>query len=500
MTTLDPRFLPGTATTPGQEPQSPDFLIHPVSPWGSHYVRRIAVTDGIAVAIGCATAYMLRFSAVDGVPEVASASVEINYIVLTVVIAAGWLAALAMIRSRHRRIVGGGPQEYTRVFKASWRLFAGIAVLAYLTKTDVGRIFLAIAFPLGLALLLLGRFAWRQWLKAQRANGRFESSMLVVGHRDTAEELILELRARPEAGYAVVGVCVPEPEGENRTVASVPVVGGLDDVVQASQNLGADAVAVTGSDYLTASTLRRLGWDLESTGTDLIVATALTDVAGPRIVMTPVTGLPLVHVDAPRFSGPKYLLKSTADWVSALVLTVLLAPVMLVVAFLIAVTSPGPVFFRQQRIGLNGRCFRVFKFRTMYQDAETRLDDVLDGTFDLFYKPRNDPRITRVGYLLRRYSVDELPQLFNVLRGDMSLVGPRPQIDREVALYDRRAHRRLLVKPGITGLWQVSGRSDLSPQEGIRMDVYYVENWTLFGDLIIIARTVKALLGGEGAR
>jgi exopolysaccharide biosynthesis polyprenyl glycosylphosphotransferase len=423
-----------------------------------------------------------------------------SYLSLTVVLGVAWVVALAAVRSRHRRIVGSGPQEYTRVFSASWRLFAVVAVAAYLAKADVGRAYLAIAFPLGVGLLLLGRFGWRQWLRSRRATGRYESSMIVVGHRETAAELIGELMARPETGYRVAGVCVLDagtPRGE--TVMGTPVLGGLDDLVALATDLEVDAVAVTGSDQLTASTVRRLGWDLEPTGADLVIATALTDVAGPRILMTPVNGLPLVHVDAPRFTGAKYVVKTVADWICAALLTVLLAPLLLVIAVLVRLSSPGPALFRQERIGHNGEPFRVLKFRTMHLHAEERLDDVADGDIGVFYKPRNDPRVTALGRVLRRHSLDELPQLFNVLRGEMSLVGPRPQIDREVALYDRAAARRLLVKPGLTGLWQVSGRSELALEEAIRMDVFYVENWTLFGDLIILARTAKVMLSGEGA-
>lgn len=467
------------------------------SRWADGYVRRLVVTDAIAVTIGCGAAFLLLFGSTDD--EIAGVS-GVNYAALTVLLAGGWLLSLTMVRSRHPRIVGSGPQEYVRVFKGSWRLFAVVAITAYLLKAGVGRGFLALAFPLGLTLALLGRYGWRQWLKRQRAEGRYESTLLVIGHRASAEDLVAELRARPEAGYVVRGVCVPPSETTSSPmVCGVPVLGGLDDAIDAATRLGVDAVAVTGSDHLTADVVRRLGWNLEPNGIDLVLAPALTDVAGPRIVVSPVNGLPLVHVAAPSFSGPKHVLKSIVDWFSAFVLTVLLAPLLIVVAVLVKLTSKGPIFFRQERVGLDHETFHIYKFRTMCADAESHLDEVLDGNVGLFYKRKDDPRITRVGRTLRRYSIDELPQLLNVMRGEMSLVGPRPQIDREVALYDQTAVRRLLVKPGLTGLWQVSGRSELTPEEGIRMDVFYVENWTLFGDFIILARTLRAILGKEGA-
>ncbi|NMM35757.1 MAG: sugar transferase, partial [Phycicoccus sp.] len=262
-------------------------------------------------------------------------------------------------------------------------------------------------------------------------------------------------------------------------------------------------VAVSGADAITSEAVRRLGWDLEGTGIDLALTLTLVDVAGPRVLMHPVNGLPLMYVDEPHFTGPKYALKSTFDWLGALAITILLSPVLAVIALLVTTTSRGPVFFTQERVGRDGRHFRMIKFRSMEVGAQDRLEEVLalEGvtSVGMFYKPKNDPRVTTVGRVIRKYSLDELPQLFNVLRGDMSLVGPRPQVDSEVAQYDRAADRRLLVKPGLTGLWQVSGRSDLSVEDGIRMDVYYVENWSLFGDMLILARTTKTIIAAHGA-
>jgi exopolysaccharide biosynthesis polyprenyl glycosylphosphotransferase len=317
------------------------------------------------------------------------------------------------------------------------------------------------------------------------------SRVLVVGHRSAAEELIRKLTARPEAGFRVAGVCFADDAqpwaGE---VLGAPVLGTVADAAQVAREVGADAVAVAGSEAITGDAVRRLGWDLEGSGVDLVLAMSLTDVAGPRVLMQPVNGLPLVYVDEPKFSGPKYALKSTVDWVLTLAGVVVLAPVLLVIAALVKLTSPGPVLFKQERVGLRGLTFRMLKFRSMVAGAHTQLDEIMgEGEVGVFYKRKDDPRVTPLGRVLRRYSLDELPQLFNVLRGEMSLV----------ALYDRTAHRRLLVKPGLTGLWQVSGRSELTPEESIRMDVYYVENWTVYGDLVILTRTVKAMVSAEGA-
>jgi exopolysaccharide biosynthesis polyprenyl glycosylphosphotransferase len=465
--------------------------------WSAVYATRLLVTDAVAVNIAVFVAYVVRFDAI-GTTQV-SGELSTSYLVVSVVLMWSWFAALVLGRAHDRRLVGTGAAEYQRVVSVTWRLFASVAVVAFLLRMEIARGYLAIALPIGLALLLSGRFLWRQWLSRQRREGRLQSRVVVVGNLTTAEALVRRLGERTGAGFGVAGVCLTEDVAP-RTVLGAPVLGTVAEVVDVARAVHADTVAVAGSDASTAEAVRRLGWDLEGSGIDLALAVSLTDVAGPRVLMQPVDGLPLMYVDEPRFSGPKYALKSVVDWLAAAAIALAISPLLLVVAVLVKATSPGPVLYRQERIGRNGQTFRMLKFRSMVTGAHSRLDEAMvDGSVGLFYKNRNDPRVTPLGRVLRRYSVDELPQLLNVLRGEMSLVGPRPQIDREVALYDRKAHRRLLVKPGLTGLWQVSGRSELTPEEGIRMDVYYVENWTLAGDLVILARTARAMLTGEGA-
>ncbi|MDM7855462.1 sugar transferase [Cellulomonas alba] len=470
--------------------------------WASSYASRIAVSDAVCVVFAMVVAYVVRFDPSRG--TVVAGDFAPSYLSLSVGLAVAWLVALAVVRSRDRRVVGAGPGEYQRVFTATWRLFALVAIAAYMLKMQIGRGYLAIAAPLGLALLLTGRAAWRRWLRRMRDQGEFRSGIVVIGHRAKAARLIEELNHAPHSGYTVVGVCVPEGEvAPNERIHGVPVLGSMNDAAHAAVDVGAAAVAVSGSDAVTSEAVRQLGWDLEGTGIDLALTLALLDVAGPRVMLSPVNDLPLMYVDEPRFSGGRYVLKSAFDWVTALAITVVISPLLITIAVLVKATSPGPVFYRQERVGKDGRHFGMVKFRSMRRDAHSMLEAVLAAegadSLGLFYKPKNDPRVTKVGRVLRRYSLDELPQLLNVLNGTMSLVGPRPQIDAEVALYDRRASRRLLVKPGLTGLWQVSGRSDLPPDEAIRLDVRYVENWTLFGDLLIMARTVKAMFAAEGA-
>ena len=484
-----------------EAPAVPTVATEPGSRWWSSYATRILLTDAVAVFVAVFTAYLVRFEANGGV--LVSGLLSPSYLAVSIALLWAWIFALVVGRTQDRRLIGVGPAEYQRVSMVTWRLFAAVAVVSYLGRMEIGRAYLGIAFPLGLALILAGRFAWRQWLRRRREAGEFQSRVLVVGHDAKAASLIAEMRQRSSAGFGVIGVCVPDGEDAGAHIAGIPVLGTISQAAAVARTHGVDAVTVVASDAVTSESVRRLGWDLEGSGIDLALAISFRDVAGPRVLMQPVNGLPLMYVDEPQFTGAKDLVKSLFDVVGALLGLVAISPVLLVIGLLVRLSGPGPILYTQERVGVRGTTFKMLKFRSMDVDAHDRLADVLaaEGITEigLFYKPKNDPRVTPLGRVLRKYSLDELPQLFNVLRGEMSLVGPRPQISTEVALYDRKAHRRLLVKPGLTGLWQVSGRSDLTPEMGIRMDVYYVENWTFFGDLLLLARTVRTIVSARGA-
>lgn len=473
--------------------------------WARSYADRVAVTDALALAIALAVAYAVRFP-LNGTAAVVSGEFSPSYLSLSVVLFAAWMGALTFGRTRDRRLVGAGPGEFTRVFEVTWHLFATVAIIGFLFRMDIGRGYLGIAAPLGLGLVLAGRLAWRKRLHARRDVGADRSAVLVVGPQRNVATLINEFHRNPRAGYQVTGVCLVAENARPlpHAVAGVPVLGAHTDAAHVARQRGVAAVAVAGSYSMSNEEVRALAWDLEGTGVDMAITLNLTDVAGPRVLMQPVNGLPLVYVDEARFTGSKYIVKSLFDWCGAFLITAVVSPVLLALALLVKLTSRGPVLYKQERIGKDGRPFHMYKFRSMHVGAHERLAEVLAAegvtAVGVFYKPKNDPRVTKVGRVLRRYSLDELPQLFNVLRGEMSLVGPRPQIEAEVATYDRAANRRLRVRPGLTGLWQVSGRSSLDPETSMRMDVAYVENWTLFGDVMILARTARAMLTGDGAR
>ncbi|WP_198410098.1 sugar transferase [Microlunatus flavus] len=474
----------------------------PVSRWLEAYRARLAVSDLIVVVVAVVIAQLVRFG-VSSDDVLLRAS--ISYSLISAVLVVLWALALSGFHSREGRVVGSGPEEFRRVVRASFALFGTIAILAYLLKLDLARGYLAVALPVGLVLLLVQRQLWRVWLRRQRSEGRYLSDVLVVGSHRAAMAMATVFERDPAAGYRVVGVCEPGRghTGEVLDIEghSVPVLGDESTVIDSVEATQADMVAVSNTEFFGNEGMRALAWQLEATGTDLVVAPGVVDVAGPRLQVRPVAGLPLLHVDKPQYEGAGKLGKHALDLFGAGFAVLVLSPVMLVIALLVKLTSPGSVFYRSERIGLNGEPFGMLKFRSMRQDADKVRTDLLqmnEGAGPLF-KMRNDPRVTTVGRFLRRFSLDELPQLFNVLSGQMSIVGPRPPLRDEVMTYTDMVHRRLLVKPGITGLWQVSGRSDLSWEESVRLDLYYVENWSLFQDIVIIWKTVRAVLGSSGA-
>jgi exopolysaccharide biosynthesis polyprenyl glycosylphosphotransferase len=357
-----------------------------------------------------------------------------------------------------------------------------------------------VALPCATVFDLLARFALRKRLHRRRKLGRCMRRTVVVGHASVAADLATELRRESYHGLQVVAACVTSVNGHDE-VAGIPVISDLGSVPEVVARFDADTVAVLACPEMSGVRLRELAWALEKRGTDLCVAPALLDVAGPRTTIRPVAGLPLLHLDHPEFTGGRRVIKSAFDKLLALTAMALAVPVFLVIPLAIWIGDGGPPFFRQTRVGQDGRLFTVFKFRTMVRNAEDQKAQLTGSNEydDVLFKIRNDPRVTRVGAWLRRWSVDELPQLINVLLGDMSMVGPRPALPEEAAAYGEQVRRRLAVKPGITGLWQVNGRSDLPWEESVRLDLRYVENWSLVLDLQILWKTLSAVGRGSGA-
>jgi exopolysaccharide biosynthesis polyprenyl glycosylphosphotransferase len=466
----------------------------PVAQWSRLFVRQLIVTDAVCAAAAVALGWVVRYGFRSDV------YVD-SYILFSVLITVGWIVCLYAIGGYEIRRISTGSREFQRVMRASLNLAGTVAITGYLTGVVLARTFLAIVIPFGALMMVIARYIGRRTVHARRRQGRWTSAILAVGTSESVRHLAEVMSRNPEAGLVVVGACVEDAEVGDEVAPRVPVVGDLNHAAAMAGQLGVDIVAVAGSG-LGPRRIRELGWDLEGTGCNMVMAPGLTGVAGPRVHVSPVEGLPLMWVDQPQFTGVRRLVKRCVDVVGAAVALALAAPVLLLVAALVRATSRGPALYRSTRMGQDGRQIRVYKFRSMYRDADKRRHELLelnDSPGGVLFKLRRDPRVTPVGRVLRKFSIDELPQLFNVLGGSMSLVGPRPPLPDEVERYLTHDHRRLLVKPGMTGLWQVSGRSDLSWEESVRLDLYYVENWSLTFDLAIIARTVWAVIRSYGA-
>ena len=493
-------YVEAGPTAVSHSPRAPQYRSSEHT-WAKRYRARLRVTDTLIIVASIAGAFVARFG-LDGVATNV-AGFPVAYLTISLVIATAWIVALYAYHTRDPRVVGMGLSEYKRVANASTLTFGILAIVFLVAKVDIARGYFVLALPLGAAALLGSRWIWRQWLLRQRRFDHYLSRALVIGGQDDVEYVVKQIQQKSGAAYNVVGAAVEDATTDSLTIGDrdVPVVADLSSITEAASDLGVDTVIVAGQPHGGGTFIRNLGWALEGTATELVLASRLTDVAGPRIHFRPVEGLPLIHVEIPQFEGGKHVLKRVLDVVVSGIALLVLLPLMIGVAIAIRLDSPGEAIFRQERVGRNGSTFRMLKFRSMVQDAEAALAALRarnEGS-GLLFKMKDDPRITRIGRVLRKFSIDELPQLWNVFIGDMSLVGPRPPLRREVDGYETHVHRRLYIKPGLTGMWQVNGRSDLSWDESVRLDLYYVENWSLTGDIVILWRTFRVLVHPTGA-
>ena len=472
--------------------------------WERKVGRRILVADALTVAIAVAVAHALRFN-VFPVPASAMEGAVPGIETVSITVFLGWMIALSVLRTRDPKTLDSA-RQYQAVARATFSLFAWLAILTLLFKWDVSRGFIAMSVVIGLTLLFLQRRAWRTWVMRQRRRGRFLANVLVIGGVRSAKTMTLRFSADAGTGFRVVGVWVPDrvaapDERFHVDDRAVPVMGTESDLGEALAVDTVDTVVVTDTEHLGHDGMRELAWALEDRDVNLLVAPNVVDVAGPRVHLEAHGNMPLIYLSGPSYSRARTLRRAVFDRTFAFTVLLLASPVLLLAMLAIRVTGRGPIFYRSERIGTHGVPFQMLKLRTMVHGADQMLEELAhhnDGAGPLF-KVRDDPRVTRVGRILRRFSIDELPQFVNVLRGDMSVVGPRPPLRAEVDAYSDHMRRRLLVKQGVTGLWQVSGRSDLSWEDSIRLDLDYVENWTMLRDLQIIVRTARAVLASHGA-
>ncbi|CAN5642539.1 hypothetical protein BH11ACT8_BH11ACT8_16180 [soil metagenome] len=458
--------------------------------------RRRLLPGVVAVVVDLAVAYSTALYLLDpptsGVPDLVGFGA----------VAALWVILLASVQCYSLGPLRRGGVDAWRIVRAATGLVAVLTLTPALVpgvlphQPDPGRLLLATAVLTGAAMA--ARWAPELASRRRAAPPARRQTAVVVGHGHQTTRVVAELSSATALGIEVAAVCLP---ATSRTQLSVPTVRGFDRLLTTVVEHEADIVIVLPCHHFDAPVLRRLGWELEAHGAQLVLAPQLLDVHRSRAQVLTTGNLHLVHVRHARLTGVRRLIKQGWERLAAGLGLLALAPFLILLALAIRLDSPGPAFFRQTRIGKDGKPFVLIKLRTMTTDAETRLGALTpDRTgVDELFKMQADPRVTRLGRVLRRYSVDELPQLINVVRGEMSLVGPRPPLGTEVTNYDRDTMRRLAVHPGLTGLWQVSGRSDLPWDVTVRLDLRYVDNWSLCLDAQILLRTVRAVLGHRGA-
>ncbi|GAA4673537.1 sugar transferase [Pseudonocardia yuanmonensis] len=484
----------------GSPTRNATHSVAPVAParprWESRYAWAVVTSDLVSVSVVVVIGHMLGLG--EYWPHFDSRISPTLGIVSSLIT----LCSLFVCRAWEPRILGQGSEEFGRAFRAllTSAIVLGLGGLAL--QMSAVRPWVFGLIPLSGALMLCGRLVLRARLYRRRLRGQHMHSMVVVGSNEAVADLIVRTRRDKRTGWRVTAACTPTGSGPGGApdILGIPVRGDLDAAAEVVRSGRHRVVSVCGAPGWSPKRLHRLAWDIEGLGAELVVDPGLMEVAGPRLHVAPVDNLPLLRLTEPAFTGASRVVKNGIDWLGAIAILVLVAPLMAAVAIAVAVDG-GPIFFRQTRIGRDGKPFRMIKFRSMVVDAEKRraeLEAENDGAGPLF-KLKKDPRVTRVGAVIRKYSIDELPQLFNVVAGSMSLVGPRPPLPEEVRRYSRDAERRLLVKPGLTGLWQVSGRSNLSWEESVRLDLRYVENWSLMLDAQILWKTFGALTKGNGA-
>lgn len=479
--------------SPSDLPPLPGTARRRFSTSSLHYVLALAIGDG---AIGALAATVpAQFSSTLG-QQVTVA------IALAIIGAVLWPLAICLARGYVRSRVGVGSEELRGVLRAGVGVVVAGAFPAGLLGQEALLKLVVVGVPFAILLSVTVRFAARKVLHRRQSRGLTMRHVIVVGSAAATRELHRRLENETYCGMKVVGACLPREELDSISEPNMPVLGDLSEVAAVVRRTGCDAVAVTSDDATRYNYLRKLAWSLEGSGVEMLVDPGLVEVAGPRMHIRPLMGAPLLHIEQPHFSGWRRAVKRGSDVVLTAVGLVLISPVLVSITLLIKLQDGGPVLFRQRRVGRGGQEFYMYKFRSMVVDAEDRKADLMgrnEGKGGLF-KLTDDPRITPLGRFLRDFSLDELPQLFNVLNGTMSLVGPRPHLAHELAQMPFEAGRRSLVTPGLTGLWQVSGRSDLEGDDAVRLDLRYVENWTFSLDLLILWKTTSAVLAKRGAR
>ena len=447
--------------------------------------------DSLAIALAMLAAY--RFGDVSSSHDTMSGGA---YVAFGAVVIPVWLAVFARYGLYTLRRITSRAQEYRQVFHAVVFCIAATALVDYASDVNLTRRWVLLTFFFSLLLVAADREVSRRVFKRLRIRGRMMRPVVVVGANAEGVAIAEMLDERPWLGYRVVGFT----DDVRASLASHTVFGPTSETLDIVYETEATGVVVATS-AIDADLCNDLARQLVEAGVHVELSSTLRDVASQRLLLRPLGRYPVVCLQPVYRTGWRGVAKRATDLSLATFGLIVVSPLLALVALAIKLDSPGPVFFRQARIGKDGKLFTMFKFRTMCNDAELRLAELedLNEAHGPLFKIRDDPRTTRVGKILRRFSIDEIPQLWNVLRDEMSMVGPRPALPSEAATWVPRMRDRLLVKPGLTGMWQVNGRSDSTYEQYEQLDLYYVDNWSIITDLLIILRTIPILVARKGA-
>ncbi|WP_312803253.1 sugar transferase [Corynebacterium variabile] len=427
-------------------------------------------------------------------------------LLLTAGVVVFWLAMLALAHGYSHQARTFPRIGRENVIKGSLIFAAVLAMVDALSSYSLFRHFALFGLPVGLFLLMVSRMICLRISIRYQAD--LQHSFLAIGQVRDINRLLRSFHDTQAAGSLIHGILLTDPENRKHLLdaGTVPVdsvcmdVLTTEDFIQTAASYDCDAVWVASISEFGHRNLRRMSWQLDKLNLRLYLDPMLEGISGTRLDVVPFGPRHALFVDRPRFSAANGLAKRAFDIVVSAVALVLISPIMLLTALAIKIEDRGPVFYISERVGYHGQSFRIFKFRSMHTDADERLQKLRDevGAEGLF-KMKDDPRITKVGKFIRKTSIDELPQFINSLLGTMSVVGPRPHLNHEVDAFSSDMRMRMEVRPGITGLWQVSGRSDLTPQQAEQLDLYYVDNWSLSLDVKTVARTFRAVALSRGA-
>jgi len=472
------------------------------------YARAMGLADFFVLLFVCIVAYLLNYGSLfsaDNFNEQGLLRFGVSPQAVGIGLGFGWLIYLGIFKSRDTKIIGSDFVEYRRVLSASLSVLGTMAFFALFFKVDVSRVYVSEVIVFGHIFLVLERKLGSMWLLKQRKAGKLRRRVAIYGSSAEVESELASYNSRKEAEFEPVltleGV---SPIKVNYIGSTITKAVSLEDLGEFLAAEGIELLQVVGYGPGATEVHRHLYWALDGQDISFVVSPAITGVSSAKLSTRVVAGAPQLEISSTKFTGRRYFIKTCMDLFLGLIAFLISLPIVLVTALIVKLEDKGPAFFKQARVGVNGKEFTMYKLRSMKVGAEhehaARQKELADKlTNSNMFKDPEDPRVTKVGKVIRKYSIDELPQFLNVLKGDMSMVGPRPPLPSEVQDWKNHETRRLLVKPGVTGPWQIGGRSLLTWEETVAIDVNYVENWTVLTDVSIILKTIAYVFKGSGA-